>query len=136
MQHFKQYFSTQTQVNKSKVFIFNNKHRLLMLCNKDDTWELPGGRKEPGESAEHVAIREVAEETNLTINKLHAIKVMSDGCALFVGEVDSEEVTVSDEHKHFEWIKTRNIYKMNLSKKTVKYMKVLSQVVDLVDQLA
>ncbi|HEV2779964.1 MAG TPA: NUDIX domain-containing protein [Actinophytocola sp.] len=41
----------------------------LLLARRADTgnWELPGGKVEPGESAVDAVVREVAEETGVTI---------------------------------------------------------------------
>jgi len=42
----------------------------ILLARRADTgnWELPGGRVEPGESAIDAVVREVAEETGVTIS--------------------------------------------------------------------
>ncbi|MDO0950270.1 NUDIX domain-containing protein [Mammaliicoccus sciuri] len=50
------------------VLIFNkDKQVLLQLRSDNESWGLPGGTMELGESFEEAAIREVYEETNLEI---------------------------------------------------------------------
>jgi ADP-ribose pyrophosphatase YjhB (NUDIX family) len=39
--------------------------RLLLIRDKQGRWTLPKGHLEPGESAEHAALREVREETGI-----------------------------------------------------------------------
>lgn len=56
---------------------------VLVLCRSEDAWlltkhrerglECPGGKKEPGETLEEAARREVAEETGARVSKLHFI---------------------------------------------------------------
>ena len=50
---------------------------ILLQQRKDGTWGLPGGLLEPGESLEETAVREVKEETNLSISALSFLKVFS-----------------------------------------------------------
>ncbi|WP_305751874.1 NUDIX hydrolase [Mammaliicoccus sciuri] len=53
------------------VLIFNrDKQVLLQLRSDNESWGLPGGRMELGESFEEAATREVYEETNLEIQNL------------------------------------------------------------------
>ncbi|MBV8538992.1 MAG: NUDIX domain-containing protein [Pseudonocardiales bacterium] len=53
--------------------------RVLLVRRADDGyWELPGGRVEVGESASAAAIREVAEETGVTIRVTGLAGVYSD----------------------------------------------------------
>ncbi|MCJ1783551.1 NUDIX hydrolase [Mammaliicoccus sciuri] len=53
------------------VLIFNrDKQVLLQLRSDNESWGLPGGTMELGESFEEAATREVYEETNLEIQNL------------------------------------------------------------------
>ncbi|AUZ25279.1 DNA mismatch repair protein MutT [Bacillus subtilis] len=46
------------------VIVMNEKHQILLVKRKDvPLWDLPGGRIDPGETAEAAAVREVLEET-------------------------------------------------------------------------
>jgi 8-oxo-dGTP diphosphatase len=40
---------------------------LLLLRKAKGTWDLPGGKREPGEPLEQAIVREVAEETKLSV---------------------------------------------------------------------
>lgn len=56
------------------VLIFNkDKQVLLQLRSDNESWGLPGGTMELGESFEEAATREVYEETNLEIQNLKFI---------------------------------------------------------------
>lgn len=56
---------------------------VLVLCQKGQSWlltkhkvrglECPGGKREPGETLEEAARREVAEETGAVVSQLHFI---------------------------------------------------------------
>lgn len=60
------------------LFIFNEKNEVLMQLRTDyDQWGFPGGSMELGESFEETARRELKEETNLEIDELKLIKVLS-----------------------------------------------------------
>jgi len=69
-----------------------------------ETWGLPGGLMELGESTEEVAKRELLEETGLTVNDLKLINVYS-GANHFVKAENGDEfyvVTVAYYTENFE----------------------------------
>jgi 8-oxo-dGTP diphosphatase len=51
--------------------VFDERHRLLLILRARppaaSTWSVPGGKCEPGEAPEAACVREVAEETGLTV---------------------------------------------------------------------
>ncbi|MDE8559260.1 NUDIX hydrolase [Pantoea vagans] len=61
----------------ANVIILDKHQNVLLQLRTDGSWGLPGGLLEPGESLEQTAIREVKEETNIDIHKLHHLKVFS-----------------------------------------------------------
>lgn len=120
------------------LFVFNENKEVLMQLRTDyNAWGFPGGAMELGESFEDVAIRELKEETNLEIDELELIKVLSgkdtyreypngdklyDITAIFVVKRFHGELKINDdESKKLDWF---NIDKLpdNLSEHTRNYI--------------
>jgi len=60
------------------TLVFNNKNELLLNLRCDtNNWGIPGGSKELNETLEECAIRELKEETNINVNDLELITVLS-----------------------------------------------------------
>lgn len=78
-------------------------------------WTLPGGRREPGETIEHCAAREIREELGLTIAELRLVLVQALGTdqqyvlAVFATQQFSGTITPSDEIADFCWIRPDQI---------------------------
>ena len=60
------------------TLVFNNKNELLLNLRSDtNNWGIPGGSKELNETLEECAIRELKEETNINVNDLELVTVLS-----------------------------------------------------------
>lgn len=53
-----------------KALVFDPEARLLVMQNRDDTWELPGGGWEHGETLEQCLERELLEELGVGIRSI------------------------------------------------------------------
>jgi ADP-ribose pyrophosphatase YjhB (NUDIX family) len=61
------------------VVVLDGTGRILLERRSDNgSWSLPGGKMEPGETFEETAIREIGEETGLTIRVTALIGIYSD----------------------------------------------------------
>ncbi|MDN4603549.1 NUDIX domain-containing protein [Paenibacillus sp. F6_3S_P_1C] len=63
---------------RPSILILNQSDEILLVRNADDTWGIPGGMMEMGESVEESAMREVREEIGLQIKKLKLYGVFSE----------------------------------------------------------
>jgi 8-oxo-dGTP pyrophosphatase MutT (NUDIX family) len=60
------------------AFVFDQENRLLLQLRSDtNTWGLPGGFMELGETVQETAKREVFEETGLELGELHLFGIYS-----------------------------------------------------------
>lgn len=64
-------------LNGSVAFILNDAEEVLLQQRPDGSWGLPGGLMELGESFQETLIREVKEETNLTVTDYQFVDIVS-----------------------------------------------------------
>lgn len=117
----------------TKAFIKNKKGEILILREsskyKDGSnagrFDIVGGRLKPGERFDESLLREIKEETGLSvrINKPFFVnewrpKVNGEQwqvvATFFECDTDSDEVTLSEDHDSFEWINPKDYKNYNI----------------------
>lgn len=87
--------------------------RVLLLLNKRDEWDLPGGRPDPGEDHRVALVREVREEAGLAVEAgallgEHLFEVLPQRFVRIVAFAcrlqGNGEVTLSHEHREARWV--------------------------------
>lgn len=128
------------------LLVFNNENKILMQLRTDyNQWGFPGGSMELGESFEEVASRELKEETNLEIDDLKLIKVLSgkdtyreypngdklyDITAIFVIKKYHGELKINDdESKKLDWFDINNLPE-NMTSYTKNYIQKFGDILD------
>lgn len=67
---------------RPSVAVINKYGQILLVKYEDDSWGIPGGLMELGESVEECIVREVKKELDIELGKLHLFGVFS-GEALY-----------------------------------------------------
>lgn len=94
---------------------------VVLLRNRRNEWELPGGKLELGESPELCVAREIDEELGLDVVPTSLVDswvydiaagthvlVVTYGCV----ERSARAVVLSDEHTRFEWISLGDVARL------------------------
>lgn len=112
--------------NKVSKVIITKDNKILLLQKKNGKYELPGGHIEVGESAIEGAKREVKEETGLDIINLKKI-TSNNSRVLYKCKINTNNVTISDEHKGYKFVSQKDLFKLPLSKWSTKDLAFLKQ---------
>lgn len=125
------------EVKKTIILNENGEVLLLQRASTDswcpNQWEMPGGKVEPGESAEQSLAREVHEETGLFVLPNSIIyeeqKIATAGhrkgnlycvtiylCSLLT--IEAGQLRLSEEHDHAGWFNPNEALSLNLTTQT------------------
>ena len=101
--------------------LIDKKGRLLLEQRKfpEETWGLPGGLMELGESTEDTARREVQEETGLVIGELHLINIYSGPKHFVIAQNGDQFYVVTAAYWTEEW--QGNLQKDDLESVDLKF---------------
>lgn len=117
-------------VPAASAIVTDDQGRILLHRRRDnDMWALPGGVMEIGESLSDCAVREVREETGLTVEPVRIVGIYSDPKHVFAyddGEVRQEfsvcfecrvvagEVEVSDESFEVQFLAREDVKSLRM----------------------
>lgn len=104
-------------ISAKTIAIYTGK--LLLLQNKDGTYELPGGHIKVGEDILTGAKREFKEETGLDMVPVRIISKKPNR-VIFYSKLKSRFIKLSHEHVGFRFVDINRIYNLNLSKKAYR----------------
>jgi 8-oxo-dGTP diphosphatase len=112
----------------AKVIIHDEKGRCLLLKRSMSSkgnpgkWDLPGGKVDSGESFDEALLREVAEETGLTISLKRVVGATESESPtrrvvylIMEGLLESGQVRISAEHDEYAWVDCRELKTMDLA---------------------
>ena len=98
----------------------------VLLIKNDKGWDLPGGHIKEGENIISGLMREVFEETGLSLSgeDIVSLHMQHKNKKFFCGEYGTDDVTLSDEHYEYGFFTLEEILKMdNVSKEYKRAVK-------------
>jgi 8-oxo-dGTP diphosphatase len=111
-----------------KVVIHNKAGQCLLLKRSLQSkgnpgkWEFPGGKVEAGEDFDTGLLREVAEETGLTISLQRVagaaeseLPTRKVAYLIMEGQFESGQVCLSGEHESYAWVAIQDLATMDLA---------------------
>ena len=125
----------------AKVVIRDEEGRCLLLKRSmisrgnPGRWDLPGGKVDAGEDLEQGLLREVVEETGLTISLQRVLgaaesesPVKKVAYIILEGRVKSGKVRLSSEHDDFVWVDRHGLTSVDLAEQFRPFIEAYSQV--------
>jgi len=119
-----------------KAIIFNKNRKFLTIRRsptapiRPGIWDLPGGELDFGEQAFDGIIREIKEETGLSVKYLKPCDVESHinrngdfwTTICYTAETVSDKVVLSFEHDDFKWVTRKEFLKLESSPKLRRFV--------------
>jgi 8-oxo-dGTP diphosphatase len=123
-----------------KIAVWDDAGRCLLLKRSLSSkgnpgkWDFPGGKIDPGESFDEALLREVIEETGLTISirgvagtaesEAPAAKVVY---LILEGRVESGQVRLSTEHDDYAWVDPEGLATADLAAQFLPFARAYSR---------
>lgn len=127
----------------AKVVVRDEKDRCLLLKRSMSSkgnpgkWDLPGGKVDAGENFDQGLLREVVEETGLTISLQRVLgatesesPTMKVVYLLLEGRLESGRVHLSSEHDDYAWVDRQDLATMDLADQFRAFAQTYSQTED------
>lgn len=124
----------------AKVVIHDDSGRCLLLKRSLSSkgnpgkWDLPGGKVDSAETFEHALLREVTEETGLSISLGRVLGAAESELPttrivylILEAHLESGEVCLSDEHDEYIWVERQDLRAMDLADQFRKFVRDYSQ---------
>lgn len=124
----------------AKVVVRDEKGRCLLLkrsmrsTGNPGRWDLPGGKVEVWENLEQGLLREVAEETGLTISLQRVLGAAESESPtnkvahlILEGCVESGQVHLSSEHDEYAWVDHQGLSKVDLVEQFRPFVQIYSR---------
>lgn len=123
--------SDKFPISIKAIIIDNNK--FLCLKNERNEWDFPGGKINFNEDVKECLIREVKEETNLSVNNLNILKPLNlkfNDVSVFVLLYSAEiscnsPLTTSYEHSEYNFFSKSEIKNLNMPQDYKNLMETL-----------
>jgi 8-oxo-dGTP diphosphatase len=119
-----------------KAILVNDKGEILAIRRTESApswplhWDLPGGVLDYGEDMEKSIVREIIEETGLSVTNLKVISAISSfsdqndfwATVCYVANPVTDKVKLSFEHDDFRWVAPDEFLQLRISPKIRKFV--------------